>query len=84
METTLGAVNMAVSRDKQTNLKRILEFIDEAADRGVNILVLPEACLQGYADFAFTFGSAEEIAQRRRFMEEAEPQEGPSLQQGPE
>jgi predicted amidohydrolase len=80
METTLGAVNMVVSRDKQTNLKRILGFIDEAADRGVDILVLPEACLQGYADFAFTLGSAEEIAQRRRFMEEAELPGGPSLQ----
>jgi predicted amidohydrolase len=81
METKIAAVNMAVSRNKQDNLKHILSVIDEAAHQGVNILVLPEACLQGYADFAFTLGSADEIAQRRQFMAEAEPLAGHSLQQ---
>lgn len=81
MQTTLAAVNMAVSHDKAANLERILAFIEEAGDRGVDLLVLPEACLQGYIDASYPLGSPEQATQRRHFLEAAEPPDGPSLRQ---
>jgi predicted amidohydrolase len=79
METTLAAVNMTVRNDKAANLERIIGFIEEAGDRGVDILVLPEACLQGYIDSAHPLGSPEQIAQRRYFLQEAEALNGSCL-----
>jgi predicted amidohydrolase len=79
METTLAAVNMTVRSGKAANLERIIRFIEEAGDRGVDILVLPEACLQGYIDSAHPLGSPEQIAQRRYFLQEAEALNGSSL-----
>jgi predicted amidohydrolase len=72
METTLAAVNMTVRNNKTSNLARIISFIEEAGDRGADILVLPEACLQGYIDSAYPLGSPKQIAQRRYFLQEAE------------
>src|SRR6266516_5141350 len=54
-------------------------FIEEAGDRDVDILVLPEACLQGYIDCAYPLGSREQIAQRRYFLQEAEGLHGSCL-----
>ena len=79
METRLAAVNMAVKNDKAVNLERILRFIEEAGDRDVDILVLPEACLQGYIDCAYPLGSREQIAQRRYFLQGAEELHGSCL-----
>lgn len=79
MESTIAVVNMEVTHDKKTNLAKMLDLVDEAASRGADLLLLPEASLQGYADFGFPLGSSEEIAQRRYFLDEAEPLDGPSL-----
>ncbi len=38
------------------NLATFLDVIDDAAARGVDVLVLPEVGLQGYADFVFGLG----------------------------
>jgi len=79
METTLAAVNMTVTNNKGANLERIISFIEEAGDRGADILVLPESCLQGYIDSAYPLGSPEQIAQRRYFLQEAEAPNGSCL-----
>jgi predicted amidohydrolase len=77
-ETTLAAANMKIVHDKSRNLKRMLELIDEAAELGVDILVFPEVALQGYADFAFSFGSKECADQKQYYFREAETIPGPS------
>jgi predicted amidohydrolase len=79
--TTLAAANMRVSPDKQANLARILAFIEEAADRGADLLVLPELALQGYIDFALRHGTPEYVAQRRYFVSSAETVPGPATDQ---
>lgn len=79
MESTIAVVNMEVTNEKKTNLAKILGFVDEAASRRADLLVLPEACLQGYVDTDFPIGSGDQIAQRRYFLEEAEPLDGPSI-----
>jgi predicted amidohydrolase len=79
-ETTLAAVNMKVVRDKRQNLKRMLELADEAANQGVDILVLPEVGLQGYADFAFPVGSRECAEQKQYYYREAETIPGPATE----
>lgn len=80
MESTIAVVNMEVAHEKKSNLAKILNFVDEAASRGADLLLLPEGCLQGYVDTDFPVGSSEQIAQRRYFLDEAEPLHGPSLE----
>lgn len=73
-ETTLAAANIRIAtHDKERNLRRFLEVIDEAAARQADILVLPEMGLQGYADFALGLGSKECAEQKRYYFREAEP-----------
>src|SRR5437868_2712314 len=79
-ETTLAAANLKIRHDKAYNLKLFLEVIDEAAAKGVDILVLPEAGLQGYADFAFGLGSKECAEQKQYYFREAEPIPGPATE----
>lgn len=79
-DTTLAAANMKIVHDKRRNLKRILELIDEAAGQGVDMLVLPEVGLQGYADFAFPIGSRECADQKQYYYREAETIPGPATE----
>jgi predicted amidohydrolase len=79
-EVTLGAANVAIAHDKAVNLGRIRELIDEAASRRVDVLVLPEMALQGYADFAFPPGSPQSSEQKQYFEREAETIPGPSTE----
>ena len=58
METTLAAANLKIEHNKKKNLDKFIDVIKEAAKKSVNILVLPEVGLQGYADLGFTFGSS--------------------------
>ncbi|TCR75589.1 carbon-nitrogen hydrolase family protein [Rhizobium sp. BK376] len=77
-EATLAAANVKIVHDKKKNLQRFTELIDEAADKGVDVLVLPEAGLQGYADFDLS-GKAK-AEQKQYYFREAEPIPGPSTQ----
>lgn len=79
-EVVLGAANVRIAHDKPKNLRRFLELIDEAAAQGVDVLVLPEMGLQGYADFAFAQGSKERAEQKQYYFREAEPIPGPSTE----
>ncbi len=79
-ETTLAAANVKIVHDKTRNMKRFVELIDEAAGQGVDILVLPEAGLQGYADFALPVGSPAGAEQKRYYFREAETIPGPATQ----
>jgi predicted amidohydrolase len=54
--------------------------IDEGASQGVDILVLPEVGLQGYADFSFSQGSQELADQEQYYQREAETIPGPSTE----
>lgn len=78
--TTLAAANVAVVHDKAVNLTHLLEVIDEAARQRVDLLVLPELGLQGYADFAFAPGTQERADQLRYYTCEAESIPGPSTE----
>ena len=79
-EVILAAANVQIAHDKSTNLHRFLELIDEAAAQRVDVLVLPEMGLQGYADFAFPQGSKERSEQKQYYYREAEPIPGPSTE----
>lgn len=79
-ETTLAAANMKVVRDKRRNLERMLGFVEEAAAQNVDVLVLPEVGLQGYADFAFPVGSPECAEQKQYYYREAETIPGPATE----
>lgn len=79
-ETTLAAANVRIVHDKRRNMARFLELIDEAAGRGADVLVLPEAGLQGYADFAFGNGSQEAAEQKQYYFREAETIPGPATE----
>jgi len=79
-ETTLAAANVAIAHDKRANLSAFLDLIEEAAAQEVDVLVLPEVGLQGYADFAFGLGTPECVEQKQYYYREAEPIPGPSTQ----
>lgn len=79
-ETTLAAANIQITHDKRANLAKFLDVIDEAALQGVDVLVLPEVGLQGYADFAFGLGAPECAEQKRYYFREAEAIPGPATQ----
>jgi N-carbamoylputrescine amidase len=44
----MAAVAAPFGRDLEADFRQIAELIDEAAQRGVRLLALPEACLGGY------------------------------------
>ena len=77
-ETTLAAANVKIVHDKVRNLARFCDLIEEAAGQGVDILVLPEAGLQGYADFALPPGSKAAAEQKQYYAREAETIPGPA------
>lgn len=77
-ETTLAAANVRITHDKARNMKRFAELIGEAATEGVDVLVLPEMGLQGYADFALPMGSKPASEQKQYYYREAETIPGPA------
>lgn len=79
-ETTLAAANLRIVHDKAKNLAKFLDVIDEAADKKVDMLVLPEVGLQGYADFAFVVGSKGAAEQKQYYWQEAETIPGPATE----
>ncbi len=74
----ISVYNMKVARGKRDNVPTILSAIAGGRSAGADVLLLPEACLQGYADFAFPLGSDQQAEQRRFFAEEAETIPGPA------
>jgi predicted amidohydrolase len=78
--TKLAAANIRITHDKVANLKGFLELIAEAISQKVDVLVLPEMALQGYADFAYKFGTKGCAEQRKYFSAEAETIPGPSTE----
>jgi len=79
-ETTLAAANVKIVHDKVRNLKRFVELIEEGASQGADILVLPEAGLQGYADFALPGGSKAAAEQMQYYFRESETIPGPATE----
>lgn len=45
---TVAVANMVCRQDKEANLAKMLRLTREAADRGAELVVFPEAALQGY------------------------------------
>jgi predicted amidohydrolase len=79
-EITLAAANIRIAHDKALNMRRFVELIEEGASQGVDVLVLPEMALQGYADFAFNQGTKEQAEQKQYYGREAETIPGPSTE----
>lgn len=48
MKVTFASVCMNVELNKEHNLNKILNTIDEASEKGADLIVFPEQCLQGY------------------------------------
>lgn len=78
--TTLAAANLRIEHDKARNLAKFLDVIDQAAAQHVDLLVLPEVGLQGYADFAFATGDKESVAQKQYYYRESESIPGPATE----
>jgi predicted amidohydrolase len=79
-EIGLAAANIKIKHDKKENLAKFLDLIEEGASKGVDLLVLPEVGLQGYADFSFSQGTQEQAEQKQYYQSEAEPIPGPSTE----
>lgn len=79
-ETTIAAANLRITHDKRRNMARFLEVIDEAAAKSAKLLVLPEAGLQGYADFALGMGGKAAAEQKQYYFREAETIPGPATE----
>lgn len=83
MKVTFASVSMNVDLNKERNLNKILNLIDEAAENSADLIVFPEQCLQGYLtnvvgmdmsngekdEFVYQYNNAELVP------------EGPSVQQ---
>ena len=74
----IAAANMVVTDDKACNLEKILDLVREAAQRGVDVLVLPELALQGYLDLSRPRNPRAATKQRRQLLAAAETIPGPS------
>jgi predicted amidohydrolase len=79
-ETTIGVANVKIVHDKGRNLEHFADVIADAADKGVEFLVLPELALHGYVDFAFPQDTPSMAEQKEYYFREAEPIGGPSTQ----
>ncbi len=79
-EGTLAAANVKITHDKMRNLRRFEQLIEEAAHVAVDVLVLPEMGLQGYADFALPLGSKAAAEQKQYYSREAETIPGPATE----
>lgn len=65
-----ASVCMHAEMDKETNLRRTLQYLDEAAQNGARLVVFPEQILSGYlfntrsldnAQFAYQYANAETV-----------------------
>ncbi len=62
-DLTIGVVNFHPTwGEKDANLKKMLTFIDQAAEKKVQMLLFPEMCLTGYADGTLADGSRMTVA----------------------
>jgi predicted amidohydrolase len=79
--TTLAAVAMHCSHCYADNLRKYREFIEQAAQADVDLLVFPEVSLHGYLmGSAKAQGSKEYAEQLAYFRSVAEPIPGPSTE----
>ncbi|MGA7087971.1 MAG: carbon-nitrogen hydrolase family protein [Candidatus Dormiibacterota bacterium] len=79
-EIGISVFNMAVRHGRDLNLPVILDGIRAAKTARADVLVLPETCLQGYADFSFPEDSPGRTEQRLFYVEQAEPIPGPTTE----
>ena len=80
LPTTIAAANVAIVHDKQANLRRFEELIEDAQAQGAGFLVLPEVGLQGYADLGFLQGTRESAEVKQYYFREAETIPGPATE----
>jgi predicted amidohydrolase len=69
---------MHCTHEYAANLNKYREFIEAAADRGVDLLVFPEVSLHGYLMGARQLGTPEMAEQLAYFRRVAEPIPGPT------
>jgi predicted amidohydrolase len=68
---------MPITYNKQQNLSAILSIVEDSESKNVDLLILPETCLQGYCWDAESFYDYE---QRKYYLETAESIPGPSTE----
>ena len=68
---------MPITYNRQQNLSSIISIVEESGSKNVDLLILPETCLQGYCWDAESFYDFE---QRKYYLETAEPVPGPSTE----
>lgn len=81
LKVSTAAIN--ITRDKAKNLEKFLKCIDEAADNGAKLLVLPEQALQGYLTSVIAMdlsGDEEKNEMRFQYVNAEVVPEGPSVQ----
>lgn len=75
-ENELGVVNFApVWGDKEANIESMKEYIEEADEKGVKLLLFPEMCVTGYASSSDPTSEIYKMP-----VENAEPLDGPTAQ----
>jgi predicted amidohydrolase len=79
-EVTLAAVSMNVAHNKEANLEKYIRYIEEAASRGVRLIVFPEVSLQGYLKKRGAPSEPEVIELTRYYRQTAETVPGPSTE----
>ena len=79
-ETTLAAACMHVVHDKKKNTAKYVEFIEEAANQKVDLLVFPEVSLQGYLRKMSEVDYASRKDQIHYYLSEGEKVPGPTTE----
>lgn len=77
-EAVVAAATMNCVRDKKKNIEKYKSFIEQAAAKGVQLIVFPEMSLQGYVWEMLDHNTDEEFYYH---YENAEPIPGPSTEE---
>lgn len=75
-ENELGVVNFAPTwGNKEANVESMIEYVTEAHEKGVKLLLFPEMCVTGYA-----YSDDPDSEVYKMAVENAEPLDGPTAQ----
>lgn len=79
-EVTLAAVCMNVEHNKEANLEKYIQYIEEAASLNARLIVFPEVSLQGYLKKRGGPSEPEVIELTRYYRQTAETVPGPTTE----
>jgi len=79
-ELSISAANLALGMSRSQNWGKVVDSVAEAMERGSDVLVLPEMCVQGYPDFSPEGHSPVAARQVIYYAAEAETLPGPTTE----